>query len=180
MRINNQYVPILLKNDVQKLIDSISASATTSVKPRYGPSLCKSPLCANMRLYDGRYHSFQCMLDASTELRLWSPGKDLIHLSNATKSREFSTNRVRMLTMLQARTPYSSRNIETDPKIILTDYINMYEQEHKSNVINILTPSLRKTTEVASKPSEPIDMMAPMLLKDLMIRTMSSAQITQD
>jgi hypothetical protein len=56
----------------------------------------------------------------------------------------------------------------------------MYEQEHKSNVINILTPSLRKTTETTPKPSEPIDLMAPMLLKDLLLQTMSGSQITHD
>jgi hypothetical protein len=116
------------------MIDSIAAATQPNNKKGYGPTLCKHPFCANMRLYDGRYHGFQAVLDATIPMDAWSPGKDWRDLAHKDKSFEFSQDRVRMVSMLQARTPFRSRNIEICPTIHLQEYMNMYEQKTKSNV----------------------------------------------
>jgi hypothetical protein len=53
-----------------------------------------------MRLYDGRYHGFQAVLDATVSLESWRPGMDWRELRHALKSDEFSSDRVRMVSML--------------------------------------------------------------------------------
>lgn len=107
------------------MIDAFTINNIGTTKLPYGPSRCKNRLCANMRLYDGRFHQLVGILDASFSTHVESL-QDIALLCDPDKTRVFAQDSVRMIKMLQSRTPFRSSNVELDPEINLQDYTNLY------------------------------------------------------
>jgi hypothetical protein len=146
---NHQFIPLLYKQNVQSLIDSFSSNGLGSVSVRYGTIRCGNPMCSNMRLYDGRFHAFQGIWDSLIETDA-ARVRDVIDLIHPAKSAEFCQDKVRMLTMLQARTSFRSANVFVDPSINLEAYINMYEQ----SMIKPLKKALGQTKKPRTDPAD--------------------------
>ena len=81
------------------MIDSFSSNGIGSASVRYGTIRCGNPMCSNMRVYDGRFHSFLGIWDSLVETDCVRV-RDVVDLNHPAKSEEFASDKVRMLTML--------------------------------------------------------------------------------
>jgi hypothetical protein len=162
------------------MIETISSNWLKNVTVRYGRVHCGNRMCAKMRVYDGRYHSFAAVWDATLTAARDAP-LTIEGLANRAKSVEFAKDPVRMLMMLQARTPFRSSHVHVDPSINLEQYINMYEQNLIRPVRKALNSNKKaRADDDKDAPLEPGAIPAERMdLCQLYMQTMSGATISR-
>jgi len=176
LRINQQFVKLPTKDEIQHRLDQISATTVAS-QFKFGPSRCGHPKCVNMKMYDGRFHRVVSWIDATAQFNRLAL-VDITLLNNHAKMEAFCSDDVRMLSFLQARTPFKTSNVDFNPRINFQEYTNMYKD--MAHQVSTTLSGTKRTRETTAQPSQAQPSQPPRTPEELYTAVMSRSPITDE